>query len=498
MKLHIVLGNQLFPLKYLEDFKDDHIIFMAEDNGLCTYEKHHKLKILLFLSAMRSYADNLKKNNFKIEYVKIDTSDFKKEYLEKLKKVIKSKKISEITSFEIEDKFFEKKIEDFSKKNKIKWNIIKSPMFLNSREEFNNYLEKNNRPFMATFYKNTRKKLNILMKKDGNPEGGKWSFDEDNRKKLPKDIKIPKFPKIKETKHTKNLKPVIEKIFKNHPGDTKNFWLATEYDDVIKLFNFFLKEKSNLFGDYEDAVDQNNNILFHSALSPYINLGLITPNLIINKTLEFHKKNKIRINSLEGYIRQVIGWREFMRGVYQKYSNEMETRNFFKQNRKMKDTWYDGSTGLPPLDYAIKNALNHGWSHHIERLMILSNIMNLCELKPKAVYKWFMEMFVDSSDWVMVPNVYGMGLFSDGGIFATKPYICGSSYFMKMMDFKKGDWCNTMDGLYWRFINRNRSFFLKNPRLSMMVRIFDKMKMERKKLILSEAEKFINKNTYGN
>ena len=498
MKLHIVLGNQLFPLKYLEDFKDDHIIFMAEDNELCTYEKHHKLKILLFLSAMRSYADNLKKNNFKIEYVKIDTSDFKKEYLEKLKKVIKSKKISEITSFEIEDKFFEKKIQEFSKKNKIKWNIIKSPMFLNSREEFNNYLEKNNRPFMATFYKNTRKKMNILMKKDGNPEGGKWSFDEDNRKKLPKDIKIPKFPKITETKHTKNLNPIIEKMFKNHPGDTKNFWLATEYEDVIKLFNFFLKEKSNLFGDYEDAVDQRNNILFHSALSPYINLGLITPDLIINKILEFHKKNKIRLNSLEGYIRQLIGWREFMRGVYQKYSNEMETRNFFKQNRKMKDSWYDGSTGLPPLDYAIKNALNYGWSHHIERLMILSNIMNLCELKPKAVYKWFMEMFVDSSDWVMVPNVYGMGLFSDGGIFATKPYICGSSYFMKMMDFKKGDWCNTMDGLYWRFINRNRSFFLKNPRLSMMVRIYDKMKVERKKLILSEAEKFINKNTYGN
>ena len=151
---------------------------------------------------------------------------------------------------------------------------------------------------------------------------------------------------------------------------------------------------------------------------------------------------------------------------------------------------------MPPLDYAIKNAVTHGWSHHIERLMILSNIMNLCEIKPTIVYKWFMEMFVDSSDWVMVPNVYGMGLFSDGGIFATKPYICGSAYFMKMMDFKKGDWCNTMDGLYWRFIDRNRKFFLTNPRLSMMVRIFDKMKDERKKMILSEADKFIKQNTF--
>ena len=438
MKLLLILGNQLFPLKNINRFKNDHLVFMAEDYELCTYEKHHKLKILLFLSAMRSYADKLKKNNFKLEYSKIDSIDFKKSYLDKIKKLIKSKKISEITSFEIEDKFFEEKIESFVKKNKLKLNKIQSPMFLNSREEFQDYLSSNKKPFMATFYKGTRKKLNVLIKKNGDPEGNKWSFDEDNRKKLPKYISIPKFPKILETK------------------------------------------------------------LFHSTLSPYINLGLITPDFIISNTLEFHKKNKIRLNSLEGYLRQIIGWREFMRGIYQKYSEEIENKNFFNQNRKMKNSWYNGTTGLPPLDYAIRNAMNNGWSHHIERLMILSNIMNLCELKPKIVYKWFMEMFVDSSDWVMVPNVYGMGLFSDGGIFATKPYICGSSYFMKMMDFKKGSWCNIMDGLYWRFINRNRVFFLKNPRLSMMVRIFDKMKPERKKLILSEAENFIKKNTYDN
>ena len=498
MKLFFILGNQLFPLKNLDRFKMDHLMFMAEDYELCTYEKHHKLKILLFLSSMRSYAENLRKNKFKVEYSKVDSAEFKKKYIDKLKKILNSKNITEVTSFEIEDKFFEKKISNFFRKSKIKWNIIKSPMFLNSRNDFKNYISKVKKPFMATFYKEVRKKSGILIGSDGNPIGGKWSFDDENRNKLPKNISIPEQPKIRETNHTKNLKPLIEKLFKNHPGNTKNFWLATEYDDVVKLLDFFIKEKSNLFGDYEDAVDQNNNILFHSALSPYINLGLITPDYVIQKILNFHKKNKIRLNSLEGYIRQIIGWREFMRGIYQEYSKEMESRNFFNQNRSMNKSWYEGTTGLPPLDYAINNAVKNGWSHHIERLMILSNIMNLCEIKPKIVYKWFMEMFVDSSDWVMVPNVYGMGLFSDGGIFATKPYICGSSYFMKMMDFKKGDWCNTMDGLYWRFINRNRKFFLKNPRLSMMVRIFDKMKIDRKKLILSEAEKFIKKNTYGN
>src|SRR6056300_987785 len=482
MKLFFILGNQLFPTKYIDRFKKDHTFFMAEDKGLCTYEKHHKQKILLFLSSMRSYGDNLKAEKFKLDYLKIEDKDFSEDYLKKIKKVITEKKIKQVSSFEIEDKFFEKKISLFFKKEKIDWNIIQTPMFLNSRQEFKNYLAKSKKP-------------GILMGSDGNPIGGKWSFDEENRNKLPKNISAPKFPKINETSHTKKLKPLIEKLFKDHPGKTENFWFATEYNDVVKLLNFFIKEKANLFGDYEDAVDQKDNILFHSALSPYINLGLITPEFVIQKVLEFHKKNKIRMNSLEGYIRQVIGWREFMRGIYQSYSQEMETRNFFKQNRKMKNSWYQGNTGLPPLDYAIKNAVNYGWSHHIERLMILSNIMNLCEIKPTIVYKWFMEMFVDSSDWVMVPNVYGMGLFSDGGTFATKPYICGSAYFLKMMDFKKGPWCIIMDGLYWRFIDKNKVFFNKNPRLSMMVRILEKMKPERKKDIFNAANSFIKSNT---
>ena len=471
---------------------------MSEDYQLCTYERHHKLKILLFLSSMRSYADKLKENKFKLNYSKIDSTDFKKDYTKKLEKLLKMNKIKEVTSFEIEDKFFETKINNFLKKQNIQWNIIRSPMFLDSREDFKKYLTKTKKPFMAMYYKEKRERLNILLNKDGTPEGGKWSFDEDNRKKLPKNTLIPKFPTIKETIHTKKLKPIIDNLFTKHPGDTKKFWFATEYKDVLKLLDFFIKDKLNLFGDYEDAVDQKNNILFHSALSPYLNLGLITPDIIIQKIMTYHHSKGVRLNSLEGYIRQIIGWREFMRGIYQNFSKEMESGNFFKHNRKMKDTFYDGSTGLDPLDHAIKNADKFGWSHHIERLMILSNIMNLCEVEPKSVYKWFMEMFVDSSDWVMVPNVYGMGLFSDGGIFATKPYICGSSYFMKMMDFKRGDWCNVMDGLYWRFIDRNRKFFLKNPRLSMMVRIFDKMKEDRKKLILSEANKFIKYNTYGN
>ncbi len=491
MKLFLVLGNQLFNPKYLKKYFK-YTFYMSEDYDLCTFQKHHKLKILLFLSSMRSYRDELKKNGIKVIYNDC-TTDFKKTYEKKLEKVIKEKKVKEISFFEIEDIFFEKRLKSFLKRKNIVLNEVKSPMFLTSREEFKEYLNKTKKPFMANFYKINRAKLNILMNKDGTPAGGKWSFDEENRKKLPTTVKIPKSLEFKNTSHTVNLKKFIEINFKNHPGFTNRFWFPTTRDQGHKALDDFLKNKINLFGDYEDTVSKKSNILFHSALSPIINLGLITPMEILEKIKKI--QNKVKINSLEGYVRQIIGWREFMRGIYQNFDKQMENSNFFNHKKKMKISWYNGTTGLEPLDHSIENALKYGWSHHIERLMILANIMNLCQINPKEVYKWFMEMFVDSSDWVMAPNIYGMGLFSDGGIFATKPYICGSSYFLKMMDFKKGDWCNTMDGLYWNFINNNRKFFLKNPRLSMMVRIFDKMKSERKTLILKAAQKFIKQNT---
>ncbi len=488
--LFLILGNQLFPYKHLIKYKDS-TFFMCESFDLCTFQKHHKLKLILFLSSMRSYADELKKNKFKVNYIDLK-KDFKISYEKKLENFIKKNKFEELISFEIEDKFFEKKINTLCKKNKIKLTFIQSPMFLNSRDEFKNYLSKTKKPFMANFYKIARAKTDILME-NNKPKGGKWSFDEDNRKKLPKDIKIPEMIKAKETKHTKDLKHEINKIFKNHPGEVDNFWLPTTYDDAVKWLDYFIIKKFNLFGDYEDAVDTNNNFLFHSVLSPMINLGLLTPELIIERVKKV--ENKIKINSYEGYIRQIIGWREFIRGIYQNYDQQLEKNNFFQHKNSLTKKWYDGTTGLDPLDYSIKNAQKYGYAHHIERLMVLCNIMNLCEIRPNEVYNWFMEMFVDSSDWVMSPNVYGMGLFSDGGIFSTKPYICGSSYFMKMMNFKRGNWNDIMDGLYWRFINKNRKFFQSNPRLNMMVNIYDKMNTERKNHIIKKANQFIRDNT---
>ena len=495
MKLFIILGNQLFPDSYLEDYKKNFTFFMAEDFGLCSHQKPNKKKILLFLSSMRSYADKLRENDFQIIYQDIDDPEFESPYIKKLEKIIRLYNIESITFFEIEDKFFESSIIRYLSQSKIDFNMIKSPMFLTSRDEFSQFLL-TNKPFMASFYKYVRKKHQILLDSNDKPIGGKWSFDSENRKKIPDSIEIPTFPEINMSEHTKLLIPIIEKKLAKHYGTLDNFNFVTEVQKVNELFNFFLENKLNLFGDYEDALTQRDNILFHSKLSPYINMGMITPDYIINKTLDYYQNNDIKLNSIEGFIRQIIGWREFIRGIYQNYSQEMEQKNFFQHQRHMCDSWYSGKTGIPPLDHCINNAFQNGWSHHIERLMVLSNIMNLCEINPNSVYSWFMEAFVDSSDWVMAPNVFGMGLFSDGGIFSTKPYICGSNYILKMMDFQKGEWCDTLDGLYWRFIDKNRDYFKGNPRLSIMIGSLDRMNTERKSKIFSKAEDFIKDNTY--
>jgi deoxyribodipyrimidine photolyase-related protein len=232
---------------------------------------------------------------------------------------------------------------------------------------------------------------------------------------------------------------------------------------------------------------QRSASVYHSLLTPMMNIGLITPEEVLEKALEYGKAKKVPLNSLEGFVRQILGWREFIRGIYRNYSQQQEETNFFGHHRKLTDAWYTGDTGLPPLDIAIRRAKRVGYNHHIERLMVISNTMLLCRVDPKEAHRWFMEMYVDSAEWVMGPNVYGMGQFSDGGIFATKPYICGSNYWLKMSDYPKGDWQDGIDGLYWAFIDRNRAYFAKNPRMATMVRMHDQMPSAKAKRLLLAA-----------
>ena len=237
--------------------------------------------------------------------------------------------------------------------------------------------------------------------------------------------------------------------------------------------------------------------MFHSLLSPYLNSGLLDPNICIKKAEKkyYDSNGKIPINSVEGFIRQILGWREFINGDYWDNMPQYKNLNFWSHKYKLNENWYEGITGIPPLDNAIKESKEFAYTHHINRLMIISNIMNLVGINPNEMYRWFMEMYIDSYDWVMVPNVYGMGSYADGGIFSTKPYICGSSYMLRMSNYPKGDWCDVVDGLYWRFIDMNNKFFESNPRLSIMSKSLQKMSKDRKRLIFNKAEEFIEKNT---
>ena len=493
-KLQIILGNQLFPISEITKLGSP-FIFMAEDEDLCSEPKNHKLKILNFLISMREYRDELIKQGFKVFYTSIDDPEFKKPYELKLLEVLKKEKIDEVFFYEIEDYLFEKKIKDLLSKNFIKFSIMASPMFLCSRDKFLKFSENNKVHRMASFYQMMRKELGILVDENNKPIGGKWSFDADNRKKLPKDINLPEKPKNKSSIYLQDLGKIVNLKFKDHPGTTKNHWVPFNRIQALELLDDFLENKLENFGKYEDAINSNNNFLFHSAISPVLNMGLITPQEVIEKTFIYHERKQFPLNSLEGFIRQVIGWREFIRGIYNLKGRDESNGNFWNHDRFLTKDWYEGTTGITPLDDTIKDCVNYGYTHHIPRLMIIANIMNLSRIHPAEIYKWFMEMFVDSADWVMTPNVYGMGTFADGGLFATKPYSCGSNYILKMSNYKKGEWCETLDGLYWSFISDNELFFKKNPRLSIICNSLNRMDPKRKEIIFNKANNFINEKT---
>ncbi len=489
----LILGNQLFDSKYYKEYKNIPV-FMAEAHELCTHFKYHKHKILLFLIAMRRYRDELQEQGFCVNYHELPEKE--SSYIKTLAHFLQDEEATELITYEIEDLFFEKEITKLANKLSIKLTILPSPFFMVSREDFKEYLKSVKAPLMKTFYERLRKQTGILME-NGSALGGKYSYDSENRSKLPKDKEPPglDFPKPKDIPYFSEVADLVEQNFSSHPGEVSNFWLATNREEAQKVFAGFLGHRLVHFGDYQDAITQRSDFVYHSVISPYLNMGLLTPQEVVSAVEEKYQKNdKIPLNAAEGFIRQVMGWREFVRGIYQNYDYELQKSNFFSHQEKLTPSWYEGSTGIPPLDDAIKKTIKYGYAHHIERLMILSNLMLLCEIHPQEVYRWFMELFVDSSDWVMGPNVFGMGQFSDGGIFATKPYMCGSNYLLKMSDYKKGDWCLVVDGLYWRFIEKNKEFFTSNHRLSMMVRTLEKMKTDHKEEIFAAAKSFCENN----
>lgn len=366
-----------------------------------------------------------------------------------------------------------------------------SPMFLTPRDWADDFFAREKGYRMARFYAAQRRRMNLLME-DGQPVGGQWSFDAENRKKLPRGLLIPPehhpapLPEVRAALHS------VAKDFPGHPGSADGFWFPVTHEQAEQGLRAFLRERFAGFGDYEDAISQQHRVVFHSVLTPALNIGLLTPARVVEAALDHARQHRVPLNALEGFLRQVVGWREFIRLVYEREGVRMRTGNFWGHERPLPDAFYRGETGLLPVDAVVRRVRAGAWCHHIERLMVLSNFLLLGGFRPDDVYRWFMELFIDAYDWVMVPNVYDMGLFASGGVFATKPYLSGSAYLRKMSDFPPGPWCETWDALFWSFIGRHRAYFAGNPRLSMMAKTWDRLGSGRQRGHTDRAARFLD------
>ncbi len=451
--------------------------------------KFHKRKLVYLRAAMKTYQHYLHDKKLKVHYVDYSDISANKNDFHNL---LKSKGISKLHYAETVDFLLEKRLKRSSEKLGFELIKYESPNFMNSEEELREYFDEKKSYFLTKFYIHQRKKFDILIE-DGSPVGGKWSLDAENRKKLPKNFSVPKLELPARNEIIEEAKKYVEKNFPGNPGSIEGNYFPLDYVSSQKWLDKFLHDRFKNYGNFQDAIVKDESYLFHSLLTPMLNIGLLSPKQIIDRTLEYTEVNPVPLNSLEGFIRQILGWREFIRGIYIFDGNEQRTSNFFEAENKLPKSFYTGTTGIEPIDHTIHKLLDTGYNHHIERLMLLGNFMMLCEIHPTEVYNWFMEMYIDAYDWVMVPNVYGMSQFADAGLMSTKPYISSSNYVLKMSDYPKGEWCKVWDGLFWRFINKHKGFFNSNPRTVFMSRLLKKMDASKLKEHQKVADDYLKK-----
>jgi deoxyribodipyrimidine photolyase-related protein len=486
--INLIFPNQLFAKSPLLENGEE--VYLIEEYLFFKQYLFHKQKIAFHKASMKCYQHFLEEKGIQVNYI---ASNHELSDIRAFDEEIKRKGITEINIIDPVDNWLEKRIKAVTKNCKL--NNFSSPLFINTKEDLSNFFREDKKSFFqTTFYKQQRKKMDILLNDGDQPKGGKWTYDSENRRKYPKGKTPPGIHFPKTTHFWTESVAYTENYFRNNPGQlSKDPIYPINHEQAEHWFIQFLDYRFFDFGIYEDAILKQQSFINHSILSPLLNVGLILPNHVVTQSLSFAEKANIPINSTEGFIRQLIGWREFIRGMYECKGSYSRTRNFWGFDRKIPKSFYDGSTGVAPIDETIKEVLKTGYCHHIERLMILGNFMLLCEFDPDDVYQWFMELFIDAYDWVMVPNVYGMSQFSDGGTFATKPYVGASNYINKMSNYPKGDWEEIWDGLFWRFIAKHQEFFKSNPRTSMLYHSLNRMSKDKRQLHIKNAEEFMEK-----
>jgi deoxyribodipyrimidine photolyase-related protein len=477
----------IFPIhlfKHNPGLQVDRVVYLVEEPRYFKDFKFHKQKLMLHRASMQEYALLLRKDGYNVQYISVNKAD-------ELFLTLHQNKVSKIHYVDPVDNVLSKRLKDECKKYAIQTQMYESPAFLSSEAWLREFFGPSKKYHMASFYQSQRKRLGILVHA-GKPVGGAWSFDTENRKRLPDNINIPSLSHSHETTVIKEARKYVAENFSDNPGDTNVFIYPVTHEQAERWLEQFFHKRFQLFGPYEDSIDQNEVFLFHSQLSPLLNIGLLTPAYVIEEALAFASKYHICINSLEGFIRQIIGWREFVRAIYVLEGPTYSNHNYFRHNRSIPKTWWKGTTGIIPVDSSIRKVIKYGYVHHIERLMILGNMMLLSEFDPQEVYRWFMELFIDAYDWVMAANVLGMSQYADGGLITTKPYISGANYILKMSNYKKGDWADLWTALYWVFLNKHKNILAQNPRMNIALKSLRAMRPEVLKDHMAIAKKYLN------
>lgn len=457
-------------------------IIMIEEPRFFTDYKFHKLKLAYHRATMKYYYDYLKKSKFNVLYY--EYNEVNKSLYNKLLQTYDN-----IYYYESFDDVIETRM------TKYKFIKVETLNFLISRQlcdENKNLFYKNGKYNFMNFYKFQRKRLNILVDKNDEPIEGKWTFDIENRKKLPKDITLEN-QKIYDNKYIKEAIKYVNKHFKNNYGSLDYFIYPVTHKESEAHLKYFLDNKLNNFGTYEDAISKDNNFIYHSLISPMLNVGLLTDTIVITQTMKYIKKTTIE--NFEGFIRQIIGWRNYCVVVYLYDNKKMEEMNFFNATQKLPiEKFWTAKTNMKPVDDAINNIIKYSYSHHIIRLMVLGNFMLLCGFKPMDIYNIYMEWFIDSYDVFMKLNIFAMSQHSVKNLALTKPYFSSSNYIIKMSDYSpKDNWRITFDALFYNFINKHKNYLKKNYGYSRLVALWNKKTNREKKLIVDLANLFIKK-----
>ena len=491
----VLYPHQLF--EHNTHLQQDTEIYIVEEHLYYNQYAYHKQKIVLHRASMQYYAAYLRGLKYTVHYIDAQNALC---HTKALVTHLAQQKVTTIEYIDVVDNWLHKHLTTTAVACNIKLVQYPSSMFLNNATELNNYFGGKGKYHQTDFYTQQRKTRNILIDADGKPTGGKWTFDAENREKYPKGATPPRVTYPTLNTYYKEAIAYTQKHYNNNLGSISTTVIyPTTFDESKAWLRQFFTVRFAQFGVYEDALVQGELLLHHSMLTPMLNIGLLTPEYVIQEALQYAAKHNVPINSLEGFVRQIVGWREFIRAVYLYKGTVQRTTNYWGYTRAIPQSFYNGTTGIAPIDEVIHKILATGYCHHIERLMVLGNFMLLCEFDPNAVHQWFMELFIDAYDWVMVPNVYGMTQFADGGLMATKPYISGSNYLFKMSNYTKPKptsgtgWDATWDGLFWHFMHKQRKFFLSNPRLSMLIHTWDKMPETKRDMHTKNATDFLAK-----